>query len=410
LAGFVRELTDRSFAIEYAVASLDFPWRMTNETLDLASAEGRLLSERVVSPEDFPPFDRSTRDGYALSSEDSYGASASNPAFLTVCGEVPMGSLPSFSVKTGECALIHTGGVLPARADAVIMLENSERAGKWLEIRKAVQMGENIVFRGEEFASGSVLLEKGAPVDFRSAGILSAAGVASVRVFQIKVGILSTGDEIVPCETPALHPGQFRDANAYILSSLMRRHGLQPVYYGICGDSRKALEAALHHALEECSVVLISGGSSVSARDLCSTLLESLPAPGLLVRGILMSPGKPTLIAGMKAERKLVMGLPGHPFSCYLAAYTVLLPLVHAMHTGKTVSPWKTVFLPTAESVFGHSGIEEFLPCRLSEGKALPLPMKSSFAKAVGSADGLIRLPASRETVRPEEEVEIWLW
>jgi len=397
-------------AIEYAAASLSFPWQGNESSRDLDAAEGLTLARDILAPEDFPPFDRSTRDGYALISEDSYGASQSNPAFLTIRGEVPMAAVPSFSLSEGECALIHTGGVLPAGADAVIMLENVERTGNWLEIRKAVQKGENIVFRGEEFSAGAILLPKGVQVDFKSSGVLAAAGISKAPVQHVKVGILSTGDEIVPCETRSLNPGQFRDANANILSSLLRRHGYEPVYLGIVEDSKVSLEKALYRAMEECDVVLLSGGSSVSTRDHCSTILESLEAPGLLVRGILMSPGKPTLIAGIKEKQKLVMGLPGHPFSCFLAAYTVFLPLAHAMNTGAIVSPWRSVVLPVSESVFSHSGIEECLPCALRDGKAVPLPVKSSFAKALGQADGILRLSSSRETVRPGEEVEVWLW
>lgn len=410
MAGFVRELTDRMSAIEYAAASLSFPWQGNESSRDLNAAEGLTLAQDILALEDFPPFDRSTRDGYALISEDSYGASQSNPAFLTIRGEVPMAAVPSFSLSEGECALIHTGGVLPAGADAVIMLENVERTGNWLEIRKAVQKGENIVSRGEEFSAGAILLEKGVQIDFKSSGVLAAAGISKVPVQHVKVGILSTGDEIVPCETRSLNPGHFRDANANILSSLLRRYGYEPVYLGIVEDSKVSLEKAVYRAMEESDVVLLSGGSSVSTRDYCSTILECLEAPGLLVRGILMSPGKPTLIAGIKEKQKLVMGLPGHPFSCFLAAYTVFLPLAHAMNTGAIVSPWRSVVLPVSESVFGHSGIEEFLPCALSDGQAVPLPVKSSFVKALGQADGILRLSSSRETVRPGEEVEVWLW
>ena len=397
-------------AIEYTAASLSFPWHGNEKLRNLDAAEGCILAKNIHTSEDLPPFNRSTRDGYAILSEDSYGASQSNPAFLTICGEVPMGSVPTFALNKGECALIHTGGVLPAGADSVVMIENVEQTGKWLEIRKAVQKGENIISRGEEFLADSLLLKKGVQIDFKSSGLLAAAGISKAPVQHVKVGIISTGDEIVPCETRLLNPGQFRDANAFILSSLLRRYGYEPVYLGIVEDSSDALEKALFRALKECDVVLLSGGSSVSTRDHCSTILESLEEPGLLVRGILMSPGKPTLIAGIKEKEKLVMGLPGHPFSCFLSAFTVFLPLAHAMITGSVESPWKSVALPVADSVFGHSGIEEFLPCALRDGKVFPLPVKSSFAKALGEADGLLRLSTSRETVRPGEEVEVWLW
>lgn len=410
MAGFVQELTARQEAVDHAVSSLAVPWRIESEPISTALAGGRRLADDVLCPEVLPPFDRSTRDGYAIVSGDCYGASTSNPAFMAISGEVPMGVVPGFSVRPGECAAIHTGGILPAGADAVVMAENAERAGKWVEVRKPVQRGENIVFKGEEFSAGSILLDRGAMIDFRTVGILSNAGVSSVRVINLKVGVISSGDEIVPCETEELLPGQFRDVNSSILSRLLSSHGYEPRCYGIAADSYDSLEGLFRRALEECNVVLISGGSSVSSRDHTSELLESLTDPGLLVRGILMSPGKPTLIAGLKRQQRLVIGLPGHPFSCFLAAYNVALPLIHSIHTGIPVAPWRTAFLQAAEPVFGHTGIEEFTPFFLREGRVAPLPTKSSFVKTLAKADGLIRLPVSRETARAGEEVEAWLW
>lgn len=294
--------------------------------------------------------------------------------------------------------------------DAVVMAEFAEESGEWIEIRDSVQREENTVSAGEEYDAGTVLLEKGALLDFRTLGIPACAGVAEVSALRIKAGIISSGDEIVPYDTAFLSSGQIRDVNSHILSSLMRSQGYEPRFYGIAGDDIGSLERLFQLAYDECDVVLVNGGSSVSARDQTSRLFESLSDPGMLVRGILMSPGKPTLIAGARDDRKLVFGLPGHPFSCFLSAYTVALPLMHAIHTGRPRVPQSVIFLTVTEPVYGHSGVEEFLPCSIEDGKALPRPVKSSFSGALRDADGLIRLPASRETVRPGEEVEVWLW
>ncbi len=410
MAGFVEELMPRERAIAYTADTLAFPWSVDTGRMSLAGGgTGRLLKTLKAS-EDFPPRSRSTRDGYALRSADTFGAAPGAPAFLRIVGEVPMGSEPDFIVTAGECAVIHTGGILPGEADAVLMAEDADSAGDWIEARTSVQRGENLLRAGEEFSEGSVLLPRGAKIDWRTAGLLAMAGEVMPEVPCLKIIILSTGDEIVSSEEKDLPPGKFRDVNSHILSSLLQKEGYESTFSGIIPDTPEALKTALSAALSEGDVVILSGGSSVSVRDYCSSLLSSLPSPGLLVRGILMSPGKPTLIAGMKEERKLVLGLPGHPFSCFVTAWTVLLPLLSALIWGEVLEPWRKLLLPLGAPLFGHTGMEEFVPCTFLEGKALPSPIQSSFSKALYRADGLFHLPPSCETLRAGEEAEVWLW
>ena len=409
MAGFVETLTPREKALAHVSDVLRFPWRGMELSVPAESCSGRILRP-VTAGENFPPFPRSTRDGYAAASADCIGATPGSPAFLTLAGEVPMGSAPSFSIRRGECALIHTGGILPDGADAVVMAEDTESAGNWIEVKKAVQKAENTAQPGEEFSVGDILLKAGQKIGFRTAGLLAMAGIRETAAASLTVGIISTGDEIAPPGTVLLPVGKVRDVNASMLSALLTGEGYSVKNYGIAEDTRESLASFLREALRECSVVAISGGSSVSMRDHCSSILEDLPPPGLLVRGILMSPGKPTLIAGTKEENKLVLGLPGHPFSCFISAYTVLLPLLNGLLWGEPAGPWKQVRVPVQEPVFGHTGIEEFIPCVLRNGRAFPFPVKSSFSKALAEADGLFRLSASHETVRQGEEAEIWLW
>lgn len=409
MAGFVEALTPREKALAHVAAVLHFPWQGTEESVPSDSCFGRILRP-LPAGENFPPFPRSTRDGYAVASADCLGAAPGSPAYLTLAGEIPMGSAPSISIRRGECALIHTGGILPEGADAVVMVEDTEGAGNWVEVKKAVQKAENTVQPGEEFFAGDTLLKAGQKLGFRTAGLLAMAGIRQTSIARLTVGIISTGDEIAPPDTVRLPSGKVRDVNASMLSALLSGEGYSVKNYGIAEDTRESLAGFLRAALRECDVVAISGGSSVSMRDHCSSILEDLPDPGLLVRGILMSPGKPTLIAGAKKDKKLVLGLPGHPFSCFISAYTVLLPLLNCLLWGEPAGSWKQVRVPVQEPVFGHTGIEEFIPCVLRNGRAFPFPVKSSFSKALAEADGLFRLSASHETIRQGEEAEIWLW
>ncbi len=410
MAGFVEELMPRERAIASTAEALSFPWPVKTRKLTPGGGETGRLMKTLRAAEDYPPYSRSTRDGYAVRSADTFGAGSGAPAFLRVAGEVPMGGMPDFALRSGECAVIHTGGILPEGADGVLMAEDADSAGNWIEARASLQRGENILRAGEEFSKDSVLLPGGAKIDWRTFGLLAMAGETAPESPRPGIVILSTGDEIVPPETVNLSPGKFRDVNSLLLSSLLRKEGYESIFAGIVPDAPEPMEKALSAALALGDVVILSGGSSVSVRDHCSALLASLPSPGLLVRGILMAPGKPTLIAGMKEEKKLVIGLPGHPFSCFVTAWTVLLPLLSALIWGEVMEPWKKIFLPLDAPLYGHTGLEEFIPCAFSGGKVRPLPIQSSFSKALFEAEGLFRLPPSSETLRKGEEAEIWLW
>jgi len=409
LAGFVETLPPREKALDHVASILGFPWKTTTRTGLASSISGRILTP-LRAREDFPPYTRSTRDGFAVSSSDCLGATPGSPAYLSAAGEIPMGEAPSFSIKEGQCALIHTGGILPEGADAVVMMEDAEAAGNWIEIKNAVQKAENTVLAGEEFARGDIILKAGRGINFKTAGLFAMAGVTETEVSGLKVAVISTGDEIAPPRTASLKPGKVRDVNSFLLHSLLAGEGYETRDYRIAADEANALAEILERATDECDVVAVSGGSSVSMRDHCSSIFEKLPDPGLLVRGILMSPGKPTLIAGMLERKKLILGLPGHPFSCFVSAYTVLLPLLNGLVWGELKGPWRPLWVSMEETVYGCAGIEEFIPCVLENGRAVPRPVKSSFSKALAEADGLFHIPASMETVRQGEEAEVWLW
>jgi molybdopterin molybdotransferase len=409
MSGFVRELAGRTEALDYVSKTLGFPWRLETQTKTLGESFGRRIGVPLSSLSDYPPFSRSTRDGYALRSQDIAGASDSAPVFLRIKGEVLMGEPSDACVNEGECLGVHTGGMIPEGSDAVVMLEDTLKAGDWLEVRKSLQSGENVIFKGEEIGKGQMILETGERLDQRNVGILATLGICEADLMNLRIGILSTGDEIVPAETRKLPSGKIRDANSWFLEYLLSEHGFSSSRLGIAPDRKDDLEKAVREGLVRHEVLLISGGSSVSVRDYCSEILEGLPSPGLLVRGINMSPGKPVLIAGCLPERRLVVGLPGHPLSCSIVALTVLLPLLYAL-AGTRGTPLKSHRFPLARDIFGRTGVEEFIPVLVSEGKAVPLPGKSGYVSILREAVGLVRLPQNEETRRKGETVEVLEW
>ena len=409
MSGFVKELVPRADAIEYAARELRFPWPVRTEPLPMEKGLGRRCGAPLVSRVDYPPFSRSTRDGYALRSGDVAGASDSAPVFLRVGGEIPMGAEVEFLVAGGECVAVHTGGMIPRGADAVVMIEDTVITGNWLEVRKSLQSGENVILKGEEISCGSEILSVGELLDYRNIGILATLGFSFFDALDLRIGILSTGDEIVPADTVELPAGKVRDANAWFLEFLLARHGFPARRLGIVPDRKEALAESVLKGFVENDVLLISGGSSVSTRDHCSEVLENLPEPGLLVRGVNMSPGKPLLIAGSLAGKRLALGLPGHPLSCSIVAITVLLPLLHRL-VGSVTAPLRSSLADLSSDVIGKAGIEEFIPALMTAGKARPVPGKSGYVGVLREARGLIRLPETEETRRAGETVEVLEW
>ncbi|MFP4481227.1 MAG: molybdopterin molybdotransferase MoeA [Thermovirgaceae bacterium] len=410
---FVTETLSREAALHRVISELGFPWPVKTEEPTLVKALGRRAAKDVLSPEEHPPFDRSLRDGFALSSHDTTGASSGSPAFLKIKGTIPMGKTPDLVLSRGEAAAISTGGCLPEGADAVLMIEDSSVLADTLEVRRSLQSGENVMRRAEEIRVGEKLLEKGHLLDFRSINLLSSFGFSNVPIIMAKAAILSTGDELVPPETHPLLTGKIRDTNSGMIAAVLEDQGFSWSHQGITPDDPDRLKSCVSAALEENDIIFLSGGSSVSARDFTSETLESLEDPGLVVRGLNISPGKPTLVGANSMRKKLAVGLPGHPLSCAIVMWTFVLPLLLALITGHESGEdeiFQKVKLEVGKDIFGRTGVEEFFPARIEKNRILPLIGKSGYVGTMTRAAGLVHIPVEKETVRTGEKAEVWLW
>jgi len=304
---------------------------VSSEDVLLEAAGGRILAEDVHAAGNLPGFARSTVDGYAVRAASTFGASESSPALFMVVGAVGMGENPQMAVAAGEAVRIATGGMLPSGADGVVMLEHAESLDdSGIEVVRSVAPGQNFIAAGEDFESGARIAAAGRRLRPQDAGVLAAFGRTRVKAFrQPVVGIISTGDEIVPAEaTPG--PAQIRDVNRYTLAGLVAQAGAVPVAFGIVRDEFQSLHAACRRALEQCDMVLISGGSSVGARDYSVEVVSSFAGAELLVHGIAISPGKPTILA--KAFGKALWGLPGHVVSSMIVFSRIVRPVL--LHVG----------------------------------------------------------------------------
>ncbi len=390
------------------------------EEVDLDEALGRVLASPVAAPEAAPGFNRATMDGYAVAAQDTFGASVGAPQYLEIKGEVPMGAAPGRPLAPGETLRAPTGAMLPEGADAVVMLEyTAEHPDQTLEVRRAVAPGENLLSPGEDVPAGKLLFKKGARLRPQDLGLLAALGITQLTAYRKpRVAILSSGDEIVPvARQPG--PGQVRDANAHLTAAQVREAGGLPLLLGIIPDDFGALRAALAAAISDADLILISGGSSVGARDLTLAAIRDLPGSEVLAHGVAIRPGKPTILAavgvGLGSGAKPLLGLPGHPASAAVVMEVLGRPLLAHLSGLKAAPPWgRTVTAALSRNLAGASGREDYVRVRLRpEGETLwadPVLGPSGLLSPLVNSDGLAMIPLEVEGLLKGELVEVRLF
>ncbi len=383
------------------------------EQVPLLMAVGRVLAGEVRSSEPLPGFHRSTMDGYAVHSRETAGASESLPTLLTLHPETLIGEAALTPLPRGSAAPISTGAALPAGADAVVMVEYCERFDQQtVAVGRPVAPLENVVRPGEDIALGAAVLSCGRVITPGDVGALAALGIGQVGVWKRpKVIIFATGNELVGTATQP-GPGQVRDINSYLLAAQINRLGGVAEIRGILPDVEESIYQALSSALEESADLLVlSGGSSLGIYDLSERVLNRLGQPGVLVHGLAMKPGKPTLLA--VAEGKGCIGFPGHPLSALMTG-EALLPAVisHLAHSPLPVR--RAVLGELTKSIASQVGRTEFVQVQLQSGedgyRAVPLQSKSAIISAAAKADGYVILEQGSEGRAVGEQVEVHLW
>jgi len=379
--------------------------RRGDETVNLVDALHRILAEDIRADGDIPGFTRSVVDGYAVRAADTTGSSDTIPSIFPLRGRVSMGVSAGTHIKSGECIYVPTGGILPEGADAVVMIEHAEPIGKEILVKKPVAHGENVLFFNEDFSSGDIVCKRGRRLSPQDIGVLAAAGCIDVPVVGIpKVGILSTGNELVPVNVRPL-PGQVRDVNSFVVASFVREQGCAPVFYGIVPDDREALRSALDNAASKCDAVLISGGSSKDDRDMVAAIIKEEGT--VLIHGIAISPGKPTIIG--RYGNIPVIGLPGHPASAFIVLVAIIRYLFAGM-TGNTDSGLRSVQASLGQNVSSSKGREDYVRVVVRDGVVTPLFGKSGLLNTLVKSTGVIRIPAESEGLETGTLVEVIVW
>ncbi len=375
----------------------------------MSDTAGRVLATDILSDVDLPDFARSTMDGYALQAASTFGASEGNPAYLTVKGIVLMGEIPEFSIGPGEAAKIPTGGMLPAGSDSVMMIEHADVLDETtIEVYRSVAPGQHVLEIGEDFEKGAVILSPGQRFRPQETGLAAAFGRERVQVYKRPViGIISTGDEVVPVDAIP-KSGEIRDINTHTLSELASAAGAIPISFGIIQDDYETLFNTCSQALEQSDMVLISGGSSVGTRDFTIEVLSALPDSEILVHGISISPGKPTILA--KIQDKAFWGLPGHVVSAMIVFSMIVRPFVEHI-SGLRQKRRFRIPARLIRNLSSAQGRVDYIRVRLIENQgtlwAEPVLGKSGLINTMIHADGLIEIGMNTEGLNKGEAVSV---
>lgn len=398
------------------------------ETVDLAESYGRILAHDITAGEYVPGFTRSTVDGYAVLASDTFGCSDSIPAVLEVSGEVRMGSGAEDQLLPGCCMYVPTGGAVPEGADAMVMIEYTEDYGDGsIGILKSAAPGMNIIYKGDDVYPGKSVISAGRRLTGSDIGAMAAMGISKVSVRKRPViGIISTGDELVPVtDTP--EDGEIRDVNTVMLDVMCRSCGALTRLYGIIPDDRERLTRAVESAIDQCDIILISGGSSVGTKDITAQIIEENGE--ILLHGIAMKPGKPTILG--KADGKPVFGLPGHPVAAFFVSHLFVryLILSYGQTTAATETDCpdtgsaqadhkrymqKTQSAELTEAVSANHGREEYMAVRLQykdhDIKAVPVHTKSGLISSLAGTDGYIIIQRDCEGLAAGTAVDVYLF
>ena len=385
------------------------------ESVLITAAFNRVLARDIVSDEDLPGFKRSTMDGYALAARDTFGASENLPTPLNIVEEIKMGEIPRSTLHRGECAQISTGGMLPEGADAVVMVEYTQKVeGGVVEISRPVSPLENVILSDDDVKKGQVVLHKGSLLRPQDLGILAGLGISTVDVFtQPKAAIISTGEEIVDISKKP-EVGQMRDINSYTLGGLCVQSGVEPIYCGIIKDKFEDITLFIEKGLSQADVVLLSGGSSVGVKDFTLDAILSLDGVEVVAHGVSISPGKPTIIA--RRGNKTLWGLPGHPVSAMIIFDIFLRYLFGRLIglTNLTEYHSRTIEEEIDRNIESATGREDYIRVKLShiEGRWLATPIlgKSGLISTMVEADGIVTIDMNTEGLYRGEMVRVRLF
>tara|TARA_B100000959_G_scaffold287416_1_gene371985 strand:+ start:4287 stop:5522 length:1236 start_codon:yes stop_codon:yes gene_type:complete len=393
LSEFFEVVTPKE-GIKRLLSKKNFPI-MVSEKINTVNSDSRILSQDIKSSLNLPHFNRSSMDGYAIYANDSNGVSLSNPNYLEIIEEIKMGDVPKQKILTGKTSRIFTGGMIPEGSNAVIMEEDTEELGNnMIEIKKPVSIGENIIFSGEETKKGKIIIKKGTKIRSQEIGSLLESGFTEICVSKKPIiGVLSSGDELISPEK-TLELGKIRDINTYTISNLINNSGGVPKIFPILPDDLNSQLNQAKKALQFCDMLIFSAGSSISYRDTTAEVINSLDKPGVIVHGISVKPGKPTILG--LSGKKPIIGLPGNPVSSIMIFINIVKPILDKLNNHISIIT-KQIDCILTEDINSQTGREDYVQVSISSTaqKTLATPVfgKSNLINTLVNSDGFITIP-----------------
>ncbi|MCK9150360.1 gephyrin-like molybdotransferase Glp [Methanobacterium alcaliphilum] len=377
----------------------------TSEKIDLLAANGRVLAEDVYATMDLPPFDRASKDGYAVISSDTFGATEQTAVPLNFLELIEAGEVPQKKVKKGFCSAINTGAPIPDGADAVVMVEYTEDNNGEIQIYRSAPAGQFITKKGNDITKGKLILKSGTPLTPDKIGVLSAMGLGEISVWKLpRVAVISTGKELVELDKQ-IEYGQIYDVNSYALESSLLSCGAVPVFGGIVKDNYESLSSSIKKALENSDIVLTSGSTSAGTGDVLKQVLDDMGE--VLIHGISVKPGKPTMVG--KIGQKIVIGLPGYPVAALMIFQIFIAPYLRKW-SGMAQISTKTINALLDERFYSSKGRVHYALVKIKENKIYPILKDSGAITALAEADGYIKIPKNVEILTEGSKVNVFLF
>jgi molybdopterin molybdotransferase len=369
------------------------------EKIPLDEAYRRVLAEDVYASINLPPFRRASMDGYAVISKDTYGASEDDPASLKLIDVVLAGDTPESKVEEGTCIEVSTGAPVPEGADAVIMIEFAEKKEEDILMLESVPMGANIVNEGADVKDGELLLQQGELITPDKIGVLSAIGLSEVPVYtKPRVAVISTGNEVIKLDEE-LKYGKIYDINSYTISNAVKSCGCIPIHSDVVKDEYSALKNKINE-FEDADVIITSGGTSAGAGDILKVVLDDMGE--VLVHGIAVKPGKPTLIGLIQDEEgkkinKIIFGLPGYPVAALMIFYNFVAPFLRKFTSLDEITRERSREFKLSRRYIPSRGRRQYVLVKIEDDQARPILKDSGAITALAEADGYFIAPKDVE-------------
>lgn len=384
-----------------------------SEIIDIADSYERITFSDIKSRIDFPPFDRSLKDGFAINAEDSYGVNEENPKRLKVIDFLEAGSFTDKTVEPGTTVEISTGAPVPDGANAVVMVEfanresdNPDLASDEIEILTSVTPSQDIGKKGSDVQAGQVILEKNKLLNPPKIGVIAAQGIDTVEVYKKPVvGVISTGNELLTNQEE-IKPGKIYDVNSEMIKAGVESCGAEGKTLGIVKDVYDDLKAKITESLKECDILLCSGGTSAGVGDNIRQILDEIGT--VYIHGITVQPGKPTILGVV--DGKIVIGLPGNPVSAIVIFNVFVAPSIKKLAGFVDEQPHKTIKGKLARRIHSPIGRMQYQLVRVEDGIVYPIFKDSGAIFSLASAAGYTKVSKQTEMVEEGEEVVVTLF